>query len=320
MADIIVDGMTGIGDALHMRAVLKKLMRDHNVWLETCWYHPYHDLIGWGLKLIHRPLPWYNLKKFRDAEEPFFAGFEPPPPNAQRRKIWYTKAAMDASGGTILSAMFHYCGLRMEHGDADFSLPVPADWRRGVGIFDVKRAHVEGLKPLCIYRPITDRSEHCNVTQTRNPEPEVYNALFGEIRSEFFTISIADLEEGSEWIVGREPQADVTLHHGQLSFTDMVAMFASADLVFSPAGFAPVLAQAVGTPSITVYGLRESFYSTQRAGAHLAPSLGINPDRPCDCHDRIHGRLHAVQCSKHISIEPAKAKIQQFLTANIIAS
>ncbi len=92
----------------------------------------------------------------------------------------------------------------------------------------------------------------------------------------------------------------------------MAALWAEAALIFSPAGFGPVLAQAVGTPSITVYGGRESFKTTQRAGAHLAPTLGIDPIRPCDCHSHRHA------CRKSIDEPRALQKIEAFVNENVV--
>ncbi len=82
--------------------------------------------------------------------------------------------------------------------------------------------------------------------------------------------------------------------------------------MFSPAGFGPVLAQAVGTPSITVYGGRESFRTTQRGGAHLAPTLGIDPIKPCDCHSHRHA------CRKFIDERKAFKDIEAFVNEVVI--
>ena len=106
--------------------------------------------------------------------------------------------------------------------------------------------------------------------------------LYEAARQGYFTVSIADLEPKLEWIVGDEAPADVKLHGGELDFETMAALFAVADIGFFNAGFAPVLAQAVGLKSIVVYGGRESYRTTQAAGSHLAPTLGIDPINPSD--------------------------------------
>src|SRR3546814_11400043 len=46
MKSIYVQGMHGLGDNLHQRAILRHLMQSHEVWLETPWPCIYHDLVG----------------------------------------------------------------------------------------------------------------------------------------------------------------------------------------------------------------------------------------------------------------------------------
>jgi hypothetical protein len=137
-----------------------------------------------------------------------------------------------------------------------------------------------------VYRPIVQRREWNGAN--RNPDPQAYAAIFDAVRDGFQVVSVADLVQHDEWIVGPEQKVDVRLHKGELTFEDMAVLWSSAALVFCNAGFAPVLAQAVGTPSITVYGGRECFKTTQRAGEHLAPTLGIDPDQTCDCMSERH--------------------------------
>jgi predicted SAM-dependent methyltransferase len=121
-----------------------------------------------------------------------------------------------------------------------------------------------------------------------------------------------------EWIVGPEQSADVKLHSGELDFETMAALFAEAGLVMSPAGFGPVLAQAVGTPNIAVYGRRESFKTADAAGAHLAPTLGIDPDESCDCHSLAHAcQKCRADAPKRITLPPAIARVKEFVEQNV---
>ena len=52
---IVLDGRFGIGDAIHQRGVVRELMRTHDVWLHTCHYRVYQDLVERGLKLVFQP-------------------------------------------------------------------------------------------------------------------------------------------------------------------------------------------------------------------------------------------------------------------------
>src|SRR4051812_17147760 len=51
-----VQGMHGMGDCLHQRAVLRQLMQRYTVTLETSWPSMYHDLIADGLVVTRRPV------------------------------------------------------------------------------------------------------------------------------------------------------------------------------------------------------------------------------------------------------------------------
>lgn len=301
---LIISGMFGIGDNLHQRAALKELMKTYDVWLETCQVWCYHDLIAAGMKVLLRPTRlWMHAQNILREKDKYVTA--KPPVDAHRRKIWYLKPAIDLHG-SILAAMNSSFGLP-GLADPDFGLPIPKEWR------DQAKALMAtwdmGGKPLLIHRPIVLRREWDG--KMRNPDPVAYNALYESIRQRFFVVSIASLKQGVEWIVGQEQDADVKIHDGSLTLETMAGLFAEADMVFCNAGFAPVLAQAVGTPSIVVYGGRESFKTTQAAGAHLAPTLGIDPVRPCDCHSHSHS------CDKKINVPNGIERIDAFIKGQL---
>jgi hypothetical protein len=297
---VVIDGMYGIGDNLHQRAILRELMKREEVWLHTSHWHVYHDLIGDRLHLIFKDTRLRAQAKTIARERGLFGVVPAAPASAHHIKLWYKKPAIDHYG-TILQAM---AGAISEQGHPvdhlkplDFSLPVPGSWRAPA--FDT------GGKPLLVYRPIVLRREWNSAN--RNPDPEGYETLYKAAKDGYFVVSIADLQPGEEWIVGPEPEADLKFHGGELTFQSMAALFKQAAIVFCNAGFAPVLAQAVGTPSICVYGGRESYRTTQRAGAHLAPTLGIDPIQPCDCHTERH------DCGdKKIDLPPALDRVREF--------
>ena len=266
-------------------------METHNV-------APYHDLIECGLKILPQSAP-------RMREDARALAIIMPPPQAARKRITYSKTEIDRAG-SILAAQFAACGLRMPEAP-DFSLPIRPEWRAKARQL-IDRWDLGG-KPLLIYRPIVlNKVWHC---PPRSPDPAAYATLFAELRNRFFVVSFADLKPGKEWIVGPEQDVDVKFHAGELEFELLAALFAEAALVFCNAGMAPVLAQAVGTPVIVVYGGHESAKTTQASGMHLAPTLAVEPDRPCDCHPFDH------PCDKHITLAPAIARINEFVARNI---
>jgi ADP-heptose:LPS heptosyltransferase len=155
-----------------------------------------------------------------------------------------------------------------------------------------------------IYRPIVlNGTWPC---PSRAPDPVAYAALYRSIKDRFFTVSVCNLDQKGEHIVGEEQDADLKLHRGEADFETLAGLFAEAALVFGNAGFTPILAQAVGTPNICVYGGNESFRFTNIVGAHLAPTLPIEPVKPCECFDRHH------HCDKTIDLADALPKVEAF--------
>ena len=283
--------MWGVGDVIHERAVVRELMQRHSqVWLQTHNVAPLHDLIEDGLRIVQVPHP-------RIRERTTIPPQGQPPSNIDRRTINYHKAEIDVAG-TILAAQFMCAGLPLPEWP-DFSMPIRPDWNAEVEHW------LKGVtRPIMIYRPIVlNRFWH---RPNRSPDPEAYAALYASIRAQFFVISVGHIADGAEWIVGPEPEVDLHLDRGELAFEDLAALTARADLCFCNPGFMPVLSQAVGCPTIVVYGGNESSRTTNAAGAHMAPSLFIDVDRPCDCHDYHHA------CDKTITLPPALERVRAF--------
>jgi ADP-heptose:LPS heptosyltransferase len=255
--------------------------------------------------MLPRPTSLRAQAKTLQRELKFFTGPKPPS-NATRRRIWYYSEGIKKCG-SILEAMNASFGVQVEQ--PDFSLPIRPEWYESLRKV-MAQWRPEG-KPILVYRPLVLRKEWDG--SLRNPDTDAYTKIFQHIRDRFFVVSIADLEPQLEWIVGDEQEADIHLHRGELDFQTMAALFSEAAMVLSPAGFGPVLAQAVGTPIVAVYGGRESYKTTDRAGAHLAPTLGIDPDKPCDCHQHRHS------CSQHkrITIEPALERLDNFVRQHV---
>src|SRR6266576_2249918 len=70
---IVITGHFGIGDNLHQRAVIRELMPTHDVWLHTCHFNLYHDLIAQGLKLVMRSTGLHAQAKTIAREQQQFA-------------------------------------------------------------------------------------------------------------------------------------------------------------------------------------------------------------------------------------------------------
>lgn len=302
MPRILVQGMHGLGDNLHQRAVLRQLMKGNEVWLESSWVAPYHDIIAEGLHVVRKPT---SLRTQAGNAEREKDRFEPTPAGRFDRtiEVWYRPDQV-RRWGSVLGAICETTGTDIE--TADFRLPVPAVW-----IERARRAIGNPLKPILVYRPLVERSEW-NGCRARNPDADAYHKLFMGITSAFHVVSIADLLDGKEWLSGYPIEADQTFHKGELEFEALAGLFSLASLVWCSPGFAVILAQAVGTPVICTFGGYERAYSFS-AGARFSPYLGVEPIKPTDSftHDNRH--------DKRIDIVEARQRISEFVAAHCLA-
>lgn len=294
---IVVRGMHGLGDNLHQRAVIRQLMAKHDVFLESSWVAPYHDLVGERLKIIRKATPLRTQSKNADREASLFHR-GPLPQRAKEVRITYTPDLVRARG-SVLAAMCW--ATATDYAVADFRMAVRPEWlQRAKLLLDAWRP----TKPVLVYRPLVDRTEWGGC-KNRNPDHAAYAALLDAVRGDFFVVSIADLVPGQEWIVSRPILADVELHQGELDFETLAGLFSLSAGVFASPGFAVILAQAVGTPVACLFGGYENS-SSFAGGARFSPYLGIDPINPCQCFSHSHA------CQKSVDIPAATARLRAF--------
>lgn len=296
---LLVRGMHGLGDNLHQRAVLRELMKKNKVWLLSSWVSLYHDLNDDGLNIIRTSTALRTQSKNAERESNLFAS-NGVPCGARELKVWYTPAEI-RTHGSILGAMMKSAGC--ESKSADFGLPIPQLWSDRAD--DWLKHWGNPKKPLMIYRPLVDRTEWRGCT-ARNPDFKAYAELYNSIRERFFVVSVADLVPAREWMVGIDVQTDAKCHAGELNFEVLAALTKRAALLFCSPGFAVILAQAVGTPAVCVFGGHESSM-TISLGSRLSPTLGIDPINPCDCFSIKHS------CDKRIDLARAQSRLEMFI-------
>lgn len=293
---MVLRGMYGVGDCIHQRAVVRAAMEAGPVVLETFYRAMHHDLVEEGLflKLIGGIKPRIRERQPLRIDFPVRANM--------RIKITYD-ADLIHRHGSILAAQFASVGMKMPD-RPDFALPVKQEWR------DWAREAVGDThgKPIMAYRPIVLN----NVwrAEARAPDPALYSALFRSIRDRYHVVSVANLGESGEQIVGEAQDADTNFNRGELDFETMAGLFAEASLAFTCPGVAPVLSQAVGTRTVIVYGANECHRTTGCVGDHLAPTLAIEPTTPCDHHAKT------CNCDKTFALEPAMERLEAFACAS----
>lgn len=291
-----IEGMLGLGDNLHQRAIIRQFIDTYDIYLETTWPSVYHDFPD--IKFIRRNTPLRTQTKNADRENDKFHSSRPA--NAETKKVWYRPDQVRAYG-SVLGAMLISVGANPHR--ADFSLPIPFKWKEKA--VELLYSELGITKPIMIYRPLIERKEWGGCA-SRNPDFDSYHELFNSVRDDYFVISIADIVPDVEWIVSHPIQADVEFHSGEIEFEKLAAVFAEASLVYCSPGFAAVLGKAVSTPVITIFGGYENSKSFTLGDA---PYLGIDPINPCQCFSHNH------PCDKRIDITKAKQSIREFLDA-----
>lgn len=274
---LLVQGQHGMGDCLHARAVIREFMKTREVWLETPWPSIYHDLVGPRLHLVTRGATLRTQAKNAAREAEAYRASPRCPAGAEELRVSYPPDVIRANRGNggVLAAMSQVCGVPV----GDFRMPVPPVWSYGLTL--------PAGRPIVIFRPLMERSEWSGC-RNRNPDPATYLDVLVRAREalpDAFVISIADLEPGKEWLVGPHPTVDLELHAGELDFQGVAALWSVASLVISSPGFGIVLAQAVETPCIVVFGGYEGSYSFD-AGARVTPTHTVG--RGCDCFSHTH--------------------------------
>lgn len=269
MKPIFIDGMQGLGDSIYQRAFVKRLPA--GTYIQTAWPEIYEDL---PVKPVRSDT---TLRTQQKNESRTSAVYHEKPDSYERRRIFY--GPDDLARGSILDAMRRKFGVE----PAGFDLPTLAENR----FRDL---------PVAVIRPATVRSEWRS--DSRNPDPDYLVQAAKILRQHFFVISVADLEDGKEWLVGEAPEADLQLHKGELELRQLLALVQNAAVVVTPVGWALPAAICYRTPVYVVAGGR---------GAHNAPEVVTDPamdlsrvgwaipDNYCRCHQWDHN------CDKRIT-------------------
>lgn len=268
MADLVIQGMYGFGDNIYQRAFVRKFPGSYII---TPFPGLYEDL---GLKCVKPNTKLRTQAKNVEASEYPWHSL---PRSYRTLKIAY--GHNDLFRGSILSTMQRIFGSAPV-----FDLP------------DYGHTPVKTKKPIALIRPVTLRKEWLN--SSRAPLPE-YVCRAAEILKQkgFYVVSVADIEDGEEWIVGEEPFAHKKFHHGELSFTQLLALVQKSSVVVGGVGW--IVPAAISAK-------KNAFIIQGGNGAHNAPDkvapgdfgkriTWAIPDKFCMCAVKEHN------CNKEIS-------------------
>lgn len=302
---LYIRGMHGIGDNLHQRAVMRVLKRHCNVTLESSWYSLYHDLIDENFRVVGRSVNLHTQLKNAAREQHLFA---PAPPHhhvTRSTRLSYTTSTINQTASkTITEALFKVAGVGHLFPEADFRLPMTDEWLDKAE--DIMRSWPTNGRPIMIYRPLCIRPEWLG-SAVRNANTADYRTITDHLRRKFFTVSVASLAAGKEWIAEPVQPTDMAYHDGEFDIEILAAIMHRADLVITSGGMAAMLGPAVETPTISILGGYEPATWCADSGK-FSPFLAIDPIRPCQC-----GSSGCQQrCLKKIDIPSALRRIDDF--------
>lgn len=265
---MIIHGMLGLGDNLFERPFIKALPKP--VYLQTPWPGLFADIEG-----VHFIRPQTTLRT-QAKNIARHTNWVMPPGRQPTRQIRY-----GAEG--IIPGMTACFGVA----PAEFDLPpLPPSPEPGKYV---------------VVRPVTVRQEWR--ADTRNPDPHyVALAAWEAYRRGYRVVSVADLQDAHEWLVGEyKPYADVEYHKGELPVEELLALVQGAAAVIGGIGWIVPAALCAKVPAWIVCGGQGGYNAPEL----ITPKGQTNitfavPDNFCRCRLKQHG------CDKRISNYDAK--------------
>lgn len=261
---ITVNGMRGLGDNIYQRAFVKQLVGP--VAIETPWPELYSDLPN---VRFTRP-----VTKLRTQLK-----------NMARQRAWSAKTPYGKQLHIRYGAEGILPGMRQCFGVAPGVMDLPPlqstpGWLKAFGQY-------------VVIRPVTLRTEW--MAETRNPLPEyVAQASAEAARRGYTVVSVADLEDSKEFIVGEPPPAHLEYHQGQLDVLQLLALIQGASAVIGGIGWIVPACIAANVPAWVICGGQGGFNAPELIAPPDSTVTFAVPDRFCRCLTKQHN------CDKRI--------------------
>jgi len=298
---VLFSGPLGFGDNINLRIVIRHLARRHEIiYLSTTIPEAFWDFPN--VRFV-RPDPGHlrtQAKHLASFPPDFFSEI----PKETPRMGWglgYTPQKWPRlSDGNVKQADFpgeeitvsecirRRAGIPRE--EFDFTFPVRQKW------IEAARSFVSGLdlkgKKLCLVRPNTLRPEW--LCPTRNPKTEHYQTLIDLYRDEYFFLSVADLEDGKEWLDGEILGIDAILHRGEVPWSTLFGLIKISDMFITNPGWGMLAGIATRAKTFTIFGgeLHPRYFVDEHVGTQ---NFGyVAPDPFCNCFKMEHA------CNKKI--------------------
>lgn len=257
----IVNSMRGLGDNIYQRAFVKAL--NGPVYIDTPWPELYRDLPH-----VHFVRPDTKLRTQSK--------------NIAKQTAWQPRPR-------------HGSVLTIRYGTEGIIPGMRAAFRVRPQAFDLPDF---GPSPVSgkyvVVRPVTVRAEWR--ADTRNPVPEYPYAAAVEARARGYTVvSVADLEDGREWLIGCAPPADIEYHRGELDVSQLMALIQGAAAVIGGIGWIVPACLAAKVPAWVVCGGQGGFNSPELICPQDSTVTFSVPDNFCRC------KLKEHNCDKRIT-------------------
>lgn len=259
----IVNSMRGLGDNIYQRAFVKAL--NGPVYIDTPWPELLKDLPH-----VHfvRPDTKLRTQSKNIAKQ---AAWQPRPRHGSVLTIRYGTEG-------IIPGMRAAFRVRPQA----FDLP------------DFGPSPVSGK--YVVVRPVTVRAEWR--ADTRNPDPYyvAYAAWIAHCNG-YKVVSVADLEDGKEWLVDCSDglRADIEYHRGELSVTELLALIQGASAVIGGIGWIVPACLAAKVPAWVVCGGQGGFNAPELICPPESTVTFSVPDNFCRC------KLKEHNCDKGIT-------------------
>lgn len=258
---MIIHAMRGLGDSIYSRAFIKQLPGE--LYIDTPWPVLLADLPN-----VHFIRPQTTLRT-QAKNIARHADWVMPPGRQPTRQIRY-----GAEG--IIQGMIASFGVM----PGEFDLP------------PLPPSPIEGK--YVVVRPATVRSEWR--ADTRNPDPEyIWDAAYAAFKRGYKIVSVADLQDGHEWLIGTPPPADFTYHKGELPVEQLLALVKGAAAVIGGIGWIVPACLAAKVPAWIICGGQGGFNAPELICPKQSTITFAVPDNFCRC------RLKAHNCDKRIS-------------------
>lgn len=272
---LIVEGMKGLGDNIYQRIVVQAAAQREAVYLKTPWPELYEDL---PIRFLPMDTPLRTQRKNLSRQPA--SRWSASPPSARTVRIGYgTRELADVS---LVRAMESALPL---HGQP-FVMDLPTYARQQIG---------DG-RPLAIVRPVTVRTEWRN--EARNPRPEYVAEIAAALMASCYVVSVADLQDGEEWLLEPAPPAHARMHRGELSVRQLLGLVQAAAVVVGGVGWIVPAAIAARVPAYVVLGGHGGHNAPEKLSDPRMDLSRIGwavPDRFCRCADMRH------RCDKTIT-------------------